>query len=124
MKLRISRKVIFPITLILIPLIFFNFFIFLFLILIFALFIEIYRIYRYFEITEKEIIEKVGIINIQIKRAELSKISTIKKIKGPLARIFGYGNIIIKTYDGETFEAKYISNPEKVEEKLKKRLEL
>ena len=124
MKLRISRKVLIPIVLFSLPVLIIQPIFFIFLITFFVIFIEVYRVYKYLEIEGEEIKEKKGIFKIEIKRTNFQKVSSIKRVQGPIARFFKYGDIIIKTLEGEVFEAKYVSNPENIEEELKERLKL
>jgi membrane protein YdbS with pleckstrin-like domain len=112
MKLRTSRILLLPIFIILLPLFFLNFLYFIVIFSFIAIFIEIYRIYRYVEIEKENIIEKVGIIKINIKKTKKDDIINIKIVQGPIARIFNYGDVIFMTYS-EKIEAKYIYNPKR-----------
>ena len=110
MKIRTSRIILLPSFLFLLPLIFISFFLFLIIFIFLVIFLEIYRIYRYAEIRKNEIIEKVGIIKINLKKVKIEDIISVKVVQGPVARIFNYGDVIFKTISDELV-IKYVYNP-------------
>jgi len=112
MKERASRIILLPFLLISFPLFFVSSILFLFFFFSFLIFLEFYRNYRYLEIRKNEIIEKVGIIKIRIKKAEKKDITNIIIVQGPIARIFNYGDVIIKTFS-EELRANYVFNPKR-----------
>ena len=110
MKIKTSRIILLPSFLILLPLTFISFFLFLIIFISIVIFFEIYRIYRYVEIKKDEILEKVGIIKVNLKKVKIDDIISIKVVQGPIARIFNYGDVVFKTVSDELV-IKYVYNP-------------
>ena len=110
MKIKTSRIILLPSFLILLPLTFISFSLFLIIFVFLVVFLEIYRIYRYAEIRKDEIVEKVGIIRVNLKKIKIKDIVSIIVVQGPIARIFNYGDVVFRSVSDELV-IKYVYNP-------------
>ncbi len=69
-------------------------------------------------LTNKRVIGKYGIISRVIVDVPLSKISSVSMDQGFIGRIFGFGNVLLKSMGGETTPVPSVSKADSFRSKI------